>query len=307
MRPFCHEASFYAGDSGFLAIVEPFVRDGIDAGEAIPVADDGSREAQLRQRLGPAASGVQFVDLDRLGANPARLIPVWRSFLDGLAPKAPCRGIAESVHADRSRAETEECLVHEALVNLAFSRREPLWLRCLCDSSSVPPETLQDLRRRHPHVSEASGSSPNEDYVQPDAAASTGQRGLPPSPSGTRAFAVEAESVVVARHRVSALAHALGLDPARASDFTLAAHEVIANSVLHGGGRAEVSVWAEEGEVLCEVSDQGRFADALAGRRRPAPDGSSGRGLWIANQLCDLVQIRSSPGGTVVRLHLRLP
>jgi hypothetical protein len=28
-------------------------------------------------------------------------------------------------------------------------------------------------------------------------------------------------------------------------------------------------------------------------------------GLWLANQLCDLVQIRSFAAGTVVRLHMR--
>ena len=32
----------------------------------------------------------------------------------------------------------------------------------------------------------------------------------------------------------------------------------------------------------------------------------SGFGLWLANQLCDLVQIRSFADGSVVRLHLRL-
>ena len=29
-----------------------------------------------------------------------------------------------------------------------------------------------------------------------------------------------------------------------------------------------------------------------------------GRGVWMANQLCDLVQVRSSDDGTVVRLHM---
>ena len=33
---------------------------------------------------------------------------------------------------------------------------------------------------------------------------------------------------------------------------------------------------------------------------------ATGRGLWLANQLCNLVQIRSSPEGTTVRLHMRL-
>jgi hypothetical protein len=31
-----------------------------------------------------------------------------------------------------------------------------------------------------------------------------------------------------------------------------------------------------------------------------------GYGLWIANQMCELVQIRSGDGGTVVRLHKRV-
>ena len=33
-------------------------------------------------------------------------------------------------------------------------------------------------------------------------------------------------------------------------------------------------------------------------------DVGSPRGLWLANQLCDLVQIRTLPAGTVVRLHM---
>ena len=56
--------------------------------------------------------------------------------------------------------------------------------------------------------------------------------------------------------------------------------------------------------MLCEISDRGRFDEPLAGRVRPAPDQPDGRGLWLVNQLCDLVQIRSSPAGNVVRLHM---
>jgi anti-sigma regulatory factor (Ser/Thr protein kinase) len=35
-------------------------------------------------------------------------------------------------------------------------------------------------------------------------------------------------------------------------------------------------------------------------------DQTGGRGLWLANQLCDLVELRSGPVETVVRLHMRL-
>jgi hypothetical protein len=38
---------------------------------------------------------------------------------------------------------------------------------------------------------------------------------------------------------------------------------------------------------------------------RPSLDQSGGWGLWLANQLCDLVQLRELPEGSVVRLHQR--
>ena len=48
-----------------------------------------------------------------------------------------------------------------------------------------------------------------------------------------------------------------------------------------------------------------RYRD-LAGRERPALHRDGGRGLWMVNQLCDLVQLRTFPAGAVVRLHLYL-
>jgi hypothetical protein len=57
--------------------------------------------------------------------------------------------------------------------------------------------------------------------------------------------------------------------------------------------------------VICDVRDRGRLGQPLAGRQRPPPDRIDGRGLWLANHLCDLVQLRSLPSGTAVRLHVR--
>ena len=58
--------------------------------------------------------------------------------------------------------------------------------------------------------------------------------------------------------------------------------------------------------VVCEVRDGGHIDAPLVGRERPSLERPGGRGLWLVNQLCDLVQIRSFPTGTVVRLHMRL-
>jgi hypothetical protein len=59
--------------------------------------------------------------------------------------------------------------------------------------------------------------------------------------------------------------------------------------------------------VICEVSDNGRIGQPLVGRQLPADDSVGGRGLWMANQLCDLVQIRTFADGSVVRLHMATP
>jgi anti-sigma regulatory factor (Ser/Thr protein kinase) len=95
------------------------------------------------------------------------------------------------------------------------------------------------------------------------------------------------------------------LPAARHSDLVTATSELAANSVLHGGGCGVLAVWVDDGALLIEVEDTGWIKDPLAGRRRPDPTQVSGRGLWLANALCDLVQIRSGPTGTVVRLRMK--
>jgi anti-sigma regulatory factor (Ser/Thr protein kinase) len=101
------------------------------------------------------------------------------------------------------------------------------------------------------------------------------------------------------------VAAGLGADPS--DDLELAVDEIAANSLLHGGGRGVLRIWVEGSSLVCEVADDGVITDPLVGRREPALDRTGGRGLWLANQLCGLVQIRSGAAGTTVRLHTRLP
>jgi anti-sigma regulatory factor (Ser/Thr protein kinase) len=46
--------------------------------------------------------------------------------------------------------------------------------------------------------------------------------------------------------------------------------------------------------------------DPLGGRRVPSPDAAGGMGLWLVNQLCDLVEVRSTAQGTTARVHISL-
>ena len=125
----------------------------------------------------------------------------------------------------------------------------------------------------------------------------------PPRDRATLVFTGETLDAV--RHFIAAEAERVGMDALRRADLVLAVNEVATNSVLHGGGDGTVIVWQEGETLICELRDSGYFDHPLAGRERPRPDRVGGHGLWLANQLCDLVQVRSFSTGTVVRLHLR--
>ena len=107
------------------------------------------------------------------------------------------------------------------------------------------------------------------------------------------------------RHFVSAWAREEMLDGERRERLVLAVNELTTNSVRHGGGAGRLLVWRESDTLLCEVRDGGHMTEPLAGQWCPGPEALGGRGLWIVNQLCDLVQVRSSPGGSIVRAHMR--
>jgi anti-sigma regulatory factor (Ser/Thr protein kinase) len=106
---------------------------------------------------------------------------------------------------------------------------------------------------------------------------------------------------------VAARAVEAGLAHDRAGDIALATSEVAANSVRHGGGGGTLRTWHTDDAFVCEVRDAGHIEDPLVGRSIPQPVANGQRGLWLVNQLCDLVQLRSLEDGVVVRLHTALP
>ena len=97
-----------------------------------------------------------------------------------------------------------------------------------------------------------------------------------------------------------------GLEADRATDLVIAVSEVAANTLRHTTAGGTLHLWRTAGELVCQVQDSGFIADPLAGRRVPGYDLPGGKGLWLVNQVCDLVELRTSPAGTSIRLHMRL-
>jgi len=101
---------------------------------------------------------------------------------------------------------------------------------------------------------------------------------------------------------VRVLAARAGLTSERVTGMELAVSEVATNSVTYGGGRGHLRGWSDATGFVCEFRDAGLIDEPLVGCTRPARGQTSGYGLWLAQQLCDRVDIRSGAVGTVVRI-----
>ena len=299
-----HEAFLFSGDDQFVAGTEPFVRDGLEAGQAVMVAVTRGRTELLRDALGQDACSVDFVEMEQLGANPARIIPAWQAFTDERATDGrPVRGIGEPIWAGRRAEELAECQLHEALLNMAVHPDTPLWLVCPYDVQGLSAGVVEEAHRSHPVVLDIEAHRGSTAYGGAHHVGTMFEEDLPWVDVVVAHRSFSDGDYASVRRDVAAHASSAGLGADRCDDLVLAVHEVAVNSVKYGSGVGELRIWQQDAALVCEVRGRGRIADPMTGRRRPAEEVARGRGLWIANQLCDLVQVRSGPKGTTVRIH----
>jgi anti-sigma regulatory factor (Ser/Thr protein kinase) len=306
-RCFHHAALFYAGDDGFLEGTLPFITEAVATEEPILVAATNARIELLRQAMGNDAEHVHFADMHVLGSNPARIIPAWRRFLANHAPdERPVRGIGEPIWAGRTGAELTECQRHESLLNVAFDGGQAWRLLCPYDLDALDEQVIEAARRSHPFVAQEGSSHMSGAYLQKHEAPGPFDGALPAPSTQPQELAFTSEELGNLRSFVSRGAADASLDTSRTEDLVLAVNELATNSLCHGGGAGTLRMWTEADRLLCEVHDHGHITEPLVGRTPPTPKQPTGRGLWLVNHLCDLVQIRSTPTGSVVRVHMRL-
>lgn len=296
--PFRHEALLYAGDDEYVARTVPFILDGLRRGEPVLVVVPAPKLTLLRWELGAEAGGVTFGDMAEVGRNPSRIIPVWRRFEAQRPPGVPARGIGEPAHSARDADELVECRRHETLLNLAFDDTYDWTLLCPYDVTALPAAVVEEARATHPIVNDAA-SAAYAGYGLPDDL-------LPAPPAGRVELAFRAGPLDALHAFVRTNAAAAGVPGPRVNDLDIAVHELAINTIRHASGSGVVLFWTDQRGVWCEVRDDGLIRDPLVGRQDPAHEQENGRGMWIVNQLCDLVQLRSSETGTVVRVHVAL-
>jgi anti-sigma regulatory factor (Ser/Thr protein kinase) len=303
---FRHEAFLYAGHDDFVTGALAFLEAPLAADRPALVMTDATKIDQLRAALGDRATAIDFADMGDLGRNPARLIPAWNAFAEANHGPGPLWGIGEPVWPGRTPAELDECRHHEVLLNLAFSGAD-LHLLCPYDTARLDPGVVEDVWASHPRTTPADPWAAGDEDGSHDTVDATSllAEPLPEPPSDATVLASGLDDLQGLRHHVQDVAAASGLAAGDIDDLVLAVDEVATNSLRYGGGARELLSWIDTGAVVCEVRDRGQVTDPLVGRRRPTADQVGGRGLWITNQLCDLVQVRSPGDGTVVRLHKR--
>ncbi|HYR48856.1 MAG TPA: sensor histidine kinase [Candidatus Eisenbacteria bacterium] len=306
IEKFRHEALLYSGWAEFVAGTVPFIREGVKAGEPVLVVESVDKIQMLRVALGGDADAVLFADMAEVGSNPARIIPAWHEFVSRHRGSGRrMRGIGEPIWKGRSPDELIECQRHESLLNVAFGHGEPWWLLCPYDTEKLDSSVIDEARRSHEYVMEGSEVRRSEAFRGLEASGAPFDVPLPDRGTSVGELKFGSDGLASVRYVVAHHAHASGLDSGRAEELMTAVNEIATNSIRHGGGGGSLRIWQEDAAVVCEIRDSGRFSEPLADRRRPAPIHTAPRGLWLANQLCDLVQIRNFADGTVIRLHMR--
>jgi anti-sigma regulatory factor (Ser/Thr protein kinase) len=179
-------------------------------------------------------------------------------------------------------------------------------LLCPYDVENLGADVIAAAAGNHAWLVECGATCASDDYMGPDVIVDPLRDALSEPPANARGIVFENDSMYHARRFVAEAAERAGFEEEPVQDLIVAINELITNSVRHGGGGGLLHVWAEDEALICQVRDRGRIQGRLLGRELPAPEreGGGGLGLWLVNQICDLVQVRALDDATVVRVRM---
>jgi anti-sigma regulatory factor (Ser/Thr protein kinase) len=295
-----HIALLYREPSEYSAAVDDFVKAGIAEQEPVFVAVP---QAQLPLLSQPTEDSlVNLAEMEELGRNPARIIAALRVFADQHAGRR-IRYLGESLWLGRTMAERRESERHEALLNLAFAEAQ-VTMMCPYNAAALPRSAITSARRTHPLVLSGGRQRSSRHYCGPDESPAHLAAQLPAPPARAQVLEYDRDLHPV-RAFVAAAADKARLSTERSTDLVIAASEVAANTLRHTTGGGVIRLWQTAKEMVCQIDDGGYISDPLAGYFRPAGDVPGKQGLWLVNQICDLVELRTAETGTSIRLHMR--
>lgn len=296
--PMRHSAFVYESDDEYVTRSVAFLREGLELGEGAIVGNTRDGLAKMRDALGADANQVAFLDVSSIYTRPARTIAAYYgAFSDGLRSAPTVRAVAEMQVGPVN--DWPRWMAYEAASNLAYSHL-PVWALCTYDANGLPDPVLDAVWQTHPRVLSENWQE-SDHYEDPRQLV----RKLTPEPQpliDLRPFEAT-DDLERFRERLARELVAAKVPEARTLDMLVAATEIAANAVIHGGGIAQVRTGRAEGRFVCEVVDQGPgFDDPVAGYL--APRLGVGTGLWVARQLAWRLEFFHSRKGFTARLWL---
>jgi anti-sigma regulatory factor (Ser/Thr protein kinase) len=294
-----HQALLYRDHAEYLDGIWSFIGPGLGAGEPVAIAVPAPKLRLVRERLGDeCCAQAELLDMAELGRNPGRIIPAIQAMFE----RRPGRlhYVGEPIWPGRSPEEIREATRHEALINLAWPAGE-VRVFCPYDAVGLDDAVLSDAARTHPRLIREGRFEASRLYGGPSPPPAC-ETPLPDPPAESLAIPFQAEDLHRLRTLVAKQAKVAGLRRERVAELVLAVNELTTNTIRHAGSGGMLRVWSEPGKLVCQVEDEGRIDDPLAGRKRGLP-GIGGLGLWMVNQLCDLVEVRTGAAGSTVRVH----
>lgn len=300
---FRHQALFCRGRGDYLSALRSCIEVSRARAEALLVAVPQHKAELVRPELGDDSAHATLLDMAELGRNPARIIPAFLAYAAKHRDRHVCC-ISEPIWAGRTAAEMDEATRHEALINLALHDSR-VTVRCLYDSTGLPESVIADAACTHPAIVKDRQETASVTYLAPPNLLSRSNLALPGPPAAAESLGYS-DGLRMVRSFVASWAKRAGLSATRVCDLVIAIGELTGNTLRHTAGGGTLQIWQTRDEIICQVADTGQIADPLAGHRPPSDGLLGGNGLWLVNQVCDLVQTRTGPAGTITRLHMRL-
>lgn len=291
-----HVAVPYSAPDELASRLAPVVVDSLAAGAPVLAVLDTPERAALSAMVGTDADRIEFADPRHVHAVPAFTVAVrWARLA---RRSADARAVVVGQHVDLPDRGPEHWARLDIALNVAIDGL-PVTVLCACG------QAVRGVEQTHPLLLTASGTRRSAQYRSPPEAVVDYPPPPPPDlgpPDVDLAFTPTGLSAL--RRRVTASAATARVDPERAADLVLAVNELASNSVEHGPGAGRLRMWVGPGTVTVEIADGGRVDIPFPGLVLPPPGGARGRGLWLASELTDVLQVWSDEAGTVSRVTI---
>jgi anti-sigma regulatory factor (Ser/Thr protein kinase) len=290
----------------------PALRENLDRDAPVLMVVGADTERLVRAELGASSNRLEWADTS---AYHQRLGFTFESFRNYLATQHAARrrvhvvaepdlsaGVSRDIPFDRAAAY----MSFEAMCNSAYAGFG-CPITCIYDSRRQPDRIIENVRVVHDHEVTADGDVVNHRHVPP-AEFLAGRNDVPlPAPPRLTDLDVELrrpDDLGDLARAVASWAGSREFADLAVDDVVIAVVEVATNGLVHGVPPVRVRAWWQGGTLVTQVDDAGgRPLPALAGYVAPGMNPATGRGLWLARQLADVVSVHTEESVTSVRLH----